>query len=312
MFIFVAFYRWHVRSKDNIARVRRDEAKAAEEERQRQDRIKLAEREARTDLLRQKARQRVPPTADFIPLKHDDAPAQNSHGHINFFEEVENGEAKAPTVNKDHEKEAKEEKEKYEKQIGYLTYLGQDTNEALGKRNWYEEPPDRSEKGQELHLKNKLREDPLNLMKKFLPGLGTTSKKSAEPVHKAVSLTLKSLKRRDKHSKKEKKKKKKHKNKKHKYTSESETETSRKRKINSSSSCSSDSENERKSKKQKLEVLRLERLKREKEERQRAEALLVKLKGDKTEKEKPSSPVLTKKYNNQFNPELAKQNYYKD
>lgn len=291
--------------------MRRDEAKAAEEEKQRQDRIKLAEREARTDLLRQKARQRVPPTADFIPLKEYDAPAQNSQGHINFFEEVENGEGEAPIVNKDHEKEAKEEKEKYEKQIGYLTYLGQDTNEALGKRNWYEELPDRSEKGQELHLKNKLREDPLNLMKKFLPGLGTVSKKPAETVHKAVSLTLKSLKRRDRHSKKEKKKKKrKHKDKKYNSTSDSETETSIKRK--NSSSCSSDSENDRKSRKQKLEILRLERFKREKEERQRAEALLVKLRGDKTEKEKPSSPVLTKKYNNQFNPELAKQNYYKD
>ncbi|XP_063915345.1 leukocyte receptor cluster member 1 homolog [Zophobas morio] len=280
--------RWHVRSKDNIARVRRDEAKAAEEEAARKSRAKLAESEARTELLRQRARGGVA-TNEFIPLTKDESVAQT---HVNFFQDVEDGIADSKTTNKEHDKEVKQEKEKYEKQIGYLTYLGQDTNEALGKRNWYEEMPDRTNRdGAEVGLKTKIREDPLSVMKKYMAE-GDSPKKSGDVVHQAVALTLKTLQKRKRSSSGETSPQKHHK------------KDKKKRKRVSSSD---DSDDDRLEKKRKLEILRLERLKREREERKRAESLLAKLRGDKEKKEE--IPQVTKKYNNQFNPELAKQNY---
>jgi hypothetical protein len=55
--------------------------------------------------------------------------------HVNLFEDLEAGETTAAT-NKDNEAEKKKEIEDYEKKVGILTYLGQDSQELTGERSW--------------------------------------------------------------------------------------------------------------------------------------------------------------------------------
>ncbi|XP_055685576.1 leukocyte receptor cluster member 1 homolog [Lutzomyia longipalpis] len=305
--------RWHVRTRENIARVRRDEKQAAEEEKERLRKIALAEQEARIDLLRRKAKKFLPEGAakqeeeEGTSSRWEIEEKLKSGEHVNFFSEVESGKYQAEGENKEYVKEKKDEKEKYEKQVGYLTYLGQDTNEALGKRSWYEEPPKRedrfTESGKivETGLKSKIYNDPLNVMKRYLAaGSSRTSTSSSTPdpsLLKAYESLLHSQRERSSEGRSKKHKEK-------------------KRKRSRRSSSESEDETERSAKKAKLEKLRAERLQREKAERQRTDAFLAKLRGDpepekepkKTEKEPPVRPM-KQKYNSQFNPELAKQNY---
>ncbi|XP_072383936.1 leukocyte receptor cluster member 1 homolog [Diabrotica undecimpunctata] len=285
--------RWHVRTKDNIARVRRDEAKALEEEKARQDRIKLAEREARRELLLNRSRSTTGFKPDF-DIKED----TNDNKHINFFEELEEGTAEIKHVNKEHEKEKKEEKEKYEKQIGYLTYLGQDTNEALGKKSWYDVAPDRSDIKHEVNLKTKIREDPLHIIKKYNLESDKKVKQDDIPSTSRSVKELDSICRQISVLKQTKK----HKHKKHKKH--------KKRKYSTSSDSSEDMELKIEKQKE-LEILRMKRLKREAEERKKTNAVLSKLKKKDDEPVENSNKVnnFKAKYNSQFNPYLAKQNY---
>ncbi|EDW85007.1 uncharacterized protein Dwil_GK12831 [Drosophila willistoni] len=290
--------RWHVRTKDNIARVRRDEAAAAEEERKRQDKLDLAESEARINFLRRQSG---------LPERKTDAATTSAQSisssnrdalGVDLFADYK---THIKTTNKDLEKEQKEEQEKYEKQIGYLTYLGQDTNEALKVRSWYEVAPKRRRpddegdaKHTERQIKQKLSLDPLTLINALIP----PEKKTAPPAKKVKARTPSPVPD-AKPSKSKKPKKDKKKSKKHRKEKSSRGKDLR--------------DTAKQHKREKLERLRKERLRREAAERLRAEALFapsVSVSGSSaTAASTPAvTPRIVQKYNSQFNPEIAKQN----
>ncbi|KAI0982158.1 hypothetical protein GJ496_005249 [Pomphorhynchus laevis] len=109
--------RWHVRTKENVARVRRDEAKALEDEKQLQRRQLLAEKEARMNQLRNTAISKQSTMPDCINL----FPVENEKN----------------SSNKEREKEQIEKNERFEKQIGLLTYLGQSVVDSNHEMPWY-------------------------------------------------------------------------------------------------------------------------------------------------------------------------------
>nr|XP_003706958.1 PREDICTED: leukocyte receptor cluster member 1 homolog [Megachile rotundata] len=284
--------RWHVRTKENIARVRRDEAKAAEEEKIKQERAQKAETEARINFLREKARTKYDGRAE--TLKTETEATTSKLDHVNFFADLEQGKVDYNKPNVEHEKEKKEEREKYEKQIGYLTYLGQDTNEATGKKNWYEQLPKRltdTEKDVEVEVKKKVLNDPIHDIRKYLSLMETSSTETVQKP-KSGSLTRKRDSLEESDSGNEGRPSKRHKHKKSKKSKKEKYKDKEKPSID-------------------IEKLRAERLLREQSEKLKAEALLAKLRGDPIPTVKPESPpktVIKQKYNSQFFPEIARQN----
>lgn len=139
--------KWHVRTKENVARVRRggslpknsiiwifkDEAKAAVEEKARAERVTLAEHEDR--LQRMKSRHRtadstISSVADIFSssdnvssleqqLEQPNSSSQSVTQHVNLFAELEQQERKNLAVgNKEYEAEKKKEKDDWESKMG--------------------------------------------------------------------------------------------------------------------------------------------------------------------------------------------------
>uniref|UniRef100_A0A1I7WFU6 Cir_N domain-containing protein n=1 Tax=Heterorhabditis bacteriophora TaxID=37862 RepID=A0A1I7WFU6_HETBA len=136
---------WHVRTKENIERVRRDEAKAAEEEQRRLDRAILAENERRLELLRKKADERIDKTFGTCfedSQRNPDVSISSETGHVNLFKDLEREERKNLGVeNKEYEEEKQKMKQEWESKMGIQKYLGEGSSEYEKKQAWYENIP---------------------------------------------------------------------------------------------------------------------------------------------------------------------------
>ncbi|XP_028837180.1 leukocyte receptor cluster member 1 [Denticeps clupeoides] len=146
---------WHVRNKDNVARVRRDEARAAEEERELQRRVERAEQEARTQFLRNKSRAALQQQG---ACREDEKAAEGGGiiEHLNLFPLEESTEKKG---NEEYLKEKKEEKERQERAIGLLVSLGPppgtDATPWYMKKQGEQEKPDEKQEKAEQSKKEK-------------------------------------------------------------------------------------------------------------------------------------------------------------
>ena len=297
---------WHVRTKKNISRVRRDEERAQQVEDERLRRVNLAEHEARIDLLRSKS--------GHSSSNNANAPAESSY--FNLFENFKD------KAGKDGEKEVehKVEQEKWEVKTGIFSYLdGRYKYENAKDEEWYlKSRMERQSSNKEQTAtvfkddRVKQRHDPLEDMKRYLTqmkkseahsaSITKTSSNSNRTVQKQILECKKEIIDLPKRTKdaKQKKHKKKSKHKKHKHKS-------KKRQSSSESDSQSDSpDSKHRSKEALIHRLRQERLERENKERTRTHLLLHGPAQIQTSE--PPIPILSQKYNSQFNPHIARQN----
>ncbi|CAD6196283.1 unnamed protein product [Caenorhabditis auriculariae] len=261
--------KWHVRTKENVARVRRDEAKAAEEEQRRLDRQILAQNERRLNLLRDKAETRMADMFGVASSSTKDVSISNESGHVNLFQDLEREERKnLAGGNKEYDEEKAREKKEWESKMGIQVYLADGSSELDKKGAWYE--------------KMSFRKAP--------------EKKNATPVPKLPSLVIDTQ---QKSTESERKKKKKRRRTSSSSSDSGKHKKSKKKKKHRRKNESEDEVEAKKEEKLRLAQLREERIKRERLEAARTHALLN---PEAAKKNEPTKP----KYNSMFNPHLAR------
>ncbi|KAF9292206.1 hypothetical protein BGZ68_009797 [Mortierella alpina] len=142
---------WHVYSQKNRDKVRRDEAKAEDEQKQIQDRSIAADREHRLALLRERAQKRQSNAigGDAPEKEH----SQTDHGspvpedtkalvrvqdpsvktqHVNFWADLEKQDTKSKQGNPEREAEEKRKQEKWDRTIAMHLDSG-----IKGSKPWY-------------------------------------------------------------------------------------------------------------------------------------------------------------------------------
>ncbi|VDL86260.1 unnamed protein product, partial [Schistocephalus solidus] len=166
---------WHVKNKDNAARVEADEAK--DRRKKQADAIRsliavgfllisnfLQTQEARADYLRKKSKG--------LPGSEINLSAGQT---LRLFADAEEN-RDINATNEEYEAEKKEAKESYEKKIGLLRYMGETSEGKVSEKPWWSEVPLHRKKSnkvsvavfssEEIDLKKKSRLDPLYAMKK--------------------------------------------------------------------------------------------------------------------------------------------------
>lgn len=278
--------KWHVRTRENISRVRRDEAKAAEEEQQRLDRAIKAENERRLDALRGQAEKR---NANLVPFTlrgsaEGDASISAASGHVNLFQDLEAAERNNfGTSNKEYEEEKRKEQAEHDSKWGIQKCFAEGTNELNKVQEWYV-------KVSRPWVKDDIKEKPNTPaaapppMEKPLEGkekVKEHKKRKRSESSSSSSEWSSGSGRKKKKRGKEKEKKKKRKHKKHRVDPDDESRLKTELELE---------------KRNKLAALREERIRRERAERHRTQQLL-----------NPSkAPVVKQKYNSMFNPDLCR------
>ncbi|XP_077576868.1 leukocyte receptor cluster member 1 [Stigmatopora nigra] len=265
---------WHVRNKDNVAKVRKDEAKAAEEEREAKRRVERAEQEARTEFLRRKARAALSADGN----GNGDLKVEEVNGaweHLNLFPLEESVEKKD---NEEYVKEKKEEQEKQERAIGLLVSLGpQPGSEATP---WYMKTgPETEEERKEREKRN---EQQRHANKKEL------SEEEREKKDRRLKDSLDPLKEMKK------------------VMGETTIKPHKSKKRDKK-----DVVDKKKSGLSSVEKLRAERLQREAEERRRAQSLMAQRDG-KNKRQDVEVNERERPYNSAYFPELARKRQRRD